>query len=240
MLGPEGVAGWESLRVPEDVPMHVEEAPVAEVLAELAQAVRLTDVMFPRQEEEGYVATRALVWSRCRAHLPSLEDWEPPPALDREPIIAEFIASGAPDDATTRSLAELFLSYGEGYITAGPLCWSPQQVELFLTDWVLRKTVLDAEERERLPATLKRWVRFALGRRGVPETWIEPVIEAVDDCREEFDEAFDDDSAWGPAKMLAGELERRGVDMTDRAAVDEAVNAVNAERLARMLSEREQ
>lgn len=59
MLGPEGVAGWESLRVPEDVPMHVEEAPVAEVLAELAQAVRLTDVMFPRQEEEGYVATRA-------------------------------------------------------------------------------------------------------------------------------------------------------------------------------------
>lgn len=66
------------------------------------------------------------------------------------------------------------------------------------------------------------------------------MIEAVDDCREEFDEAFDDDSAWGPAKMLAGELERRGVDMTDRAAVDEAVNAVNAERLARMLSEREQ
>lgn len=239
MLGPDGAQGWDRLQEPDDVPMPLEEKPVAEVLAELADAMRQTDMMFPRQADEGYVALRSLTWSRCRAHLPSLGDWEPPAEQDREPIIEEFIASGATDDETTRHLADLFLNYGEGYMTAGPLCWSPEQVELFLVDWLPRKAVLDADDRAALPEVLARWVRFALQRRGVEERWIEPVVAAVDECKQEFAEAFDDEAAWGPAKEVAAELAGRGVDLSDREKVDDAVRALNAERLARMLSERE-
>lgn len=239
LLGPDGAKGWERRQEPDDVSMPLEERPASEVLAELAEAMRKTDMMFPRQADEGYVALRSLTWSRCRAHLPALGDWEPPPERDRAPIIEEFIASGASDDDTTRSLADLFLDYGEGYMTAGPLCWSPEQVELFLVDWLPRKAVLDAEDRAALPEVLARWVRFALQRRGVEERWIEPVVAAVDECKQEFAEAFDDKAAWGPAKEVAAELVGRGVDLSDREKVDEAVRALNAERLARMLSEGE-
>ncbi|MGH3518978.1 MAG: hypothetical protein ACRDQ7_16460 [Haloechinothrix sp.] len=141
----------------------------------------------------------------------------------------------ASNDEVTRSLAELFLDYGEGYIIAGPLCWSPDQVELFLTDWLPRKAVLDAGQRDALPEALRRWVRFALQSRGVEPRWIEPVVQAVDDCLPEFTEAFGDRSAWGPAKQMAAELHARGVDLSDRAAVDDALSQVNAERLARRL-----
>lgn len=237
MLGQDGANGWEQLRDPDDVPMPLEERPAGEVLAQMADAMRQTDMMFPRQADEGYVALRSLTWSRCRAHLPAIGDWEPPPELDREPIIEEFIASGASGDETTRSLAELFLNYGEGYMTAGPLCWSPDQVELFLVDWLPRKAVLDADDRAALPETLAAWVRFALQRRGIADRWIEPVVAAVDEHKEAFAEAFEDETGWGPAKEIAAELVGRGVDMSDRELVDDAVRALNAERLARRLSE---
>lgn len=79
---------------------------------------------------------------------------------------------------------------------------------LFLADRVPRKVALDAEQRAGLPEALRRWVRFALERRGVAPGWIEPV----------------------PA-----ELAKREVDLTDREAVDDAIRALNAEQLARRL-----
>jgi hypothetical protein len=61
------------------------------------------------------------------------------------------------------------------------------------------------------------------------------VVAAVDEHLDEFEEAFGDPAAWGPAKALAAELERRGVDLSDGTAVENAIGALNAENLARRL-----
>jgi hypothetical protein len=134
-------------------------------------------------------------------------------------------------------LADLFCDYGVGYIRPGLLAWSPDWVGLFLSDWLPRKAFLNAEQRAALPDTLRRWLRFALHRRQVDPQWIEPVVAAVDRFLPELTAALDDESSWGPAKQIAAELTARGVDLTDKAAVDEVISELNAARLAQRLSE---
>ncbi|MCT9081317.1 hypothetical protein [Streptomyces fulvoviolaceus] len=99
-----------------------------------------------------------------------------------------------------------------------------------------RKAVLDQAHRTLLPDVLKDWIRLALTERGVEDRWITPVTDAVDTQLPDFEAAFDDDTAWGPAKQTAAALSARGIDLTDRAAVDDAIRALNAERLARQLA----
>ncbi|RZJ52609.1 MAG: hypothetical protein EON49_23750, partial [Acidovorax sp.] len=133
------------------------------------------------------------------------------------------------------SLAELFLDYGDGYIGAGPLCWSPGEVMLLLTDWLPRKAVLDTDERNALPFVLRRWLTFALTQQGVDRQWISFVVDAVDTFLPEFQDAFDDETAWGPGKQVVAALSERGIDLTDRHAVDDAIRQLNAEQLAHRL-----
>ena len=174
ILTPDAAESWNAIgQGPGEGPMPTVEAPVAEVLAELADALRSTDMTWPLQDDEDFVALRALAWSRSRAHLPDLADREQPDQTERDRLLNDF-------DPADRSLAELFLDYGEGWITSGPLYWSPGQVGLFLTDWLPRKVTLDAEQVAALPGELRRWIRFALHRRGVEPDWIAPVIQAVD------------------------------------------------------------
>lgn len=237
LLEPGAAASWERLREPGEVPMPTVETPVADALAELAHALRVTDMTLPRQDDEDFVDLRAMAWSRCRPHLLDWPDRQSLGDVDRDRLLDDFAADTAePDDTVVRSLAELFLEYGEGYMTSGPLCWSPDWVGLFLTDWLPRKGILDAEQRAALPEVLRRWIRFALRRRDVAPEWIGPVVEAVDTCLPEFNEAFDDTAAWGPAKLIAAELAARGIDLSDKEAVDEAVRVLNAERLARYVA----
>ncbi|WP_433381517.1 hypothetical protein ACQPZX_17245 [Actinoplanes sp. CA-142083] len=358
-------ASWEEAVGPDRPPMPLTEATADDVLAELADALRATDMLWPRPDEDDYIDSRALAWARCAPHLPDWRDFEPLPAAERQSLITAFLAAnastadpapagpapadaapagsapadaasadqvtahaasagpapadaasadqvtahaasagsapadaasadqvtahaasgdaasgdaasadqvtahaasgdaaggdatggdaasgdgdaagagagGEPGDDVAASLADLFLDYGDGYLHDHPLGWSPMAVALFLTDWLPRKVVLDAGQRAALPETLRRWVRFALGRRGVAERWIEPVVAAVDEYLDEFAEAFDDESGWGPAKAIAAELAGRGVDLDDRAAVDQGVHALNAERLARRLIDPDQ
>jgi len=229
-------ASWPQRRESDGVPMPLTAQPVEDVLADLAAALRVTDMTFPRQDDKDFVALRALAWSRCRGYLPEWPDHEPLPVEERRQLTDDFVAAGGlPDDEVTRSLVLLFLDYGEGHIGAHPLGWSPGWVALFLGDWLPRKAVLDADQRSRLPETLRAWVRFALHRRGVDPRWIEPVVAAVDDFQPEFSAAFDDKVSWGPAKAIAAALAERGVDLSDRDAVENAVRAINAERHARTI-----
>jgi len=236
LLEPGAAASWERLRGSGQVPMPIVECPVADTLAELAHALRITDMTLPRQDDEDFVDLRALAWSRCRTYLPDWPDQQPLDEGDRDRLLDNFVAGAAGfDDTVVRSLGEMFLDYGEGYMTSGPLCWSPAWVGLFLSDWLPRKAVLDAEQRVALPEMLRRWIRLALLGRGIDLEWITPVVEAVDTYLPGFTEAFDDTAAWGPAKQIAAELAARGVDLSDQEAVDGAVRALNAERLARHL-----
>jgi hypothetical protein len=238
VLQPGAAASWEDLREDGEVPMPLSGQPAEEVLAELASGLRQTDMLWPRHDDEDFVALRSLAWARCRGHVGDWPEWEALPEEQRVALIEDFVATaGLPDDDVTRSLADLFLDYGDGYLTARPLGWSPGAVMLFLADWVPRKVALDAEQRAGLPEALRRWLRFALERRGVAPEWIEPVVAEVDASLPEFEEAFDDESSWGPAKAVAAELARRDVDLTDREAVDDAIRALNAEQLARRLTQ---
>jgi hypothetical protein len=217
--------------------MPITEQPVTGVLADLAGALRTTDITWPRNDDDDFVDNRALAWSRCRDHLPDWPREERLPDSERHRLIDEFTTTSGRDDEVTRSLTGLFLDYGEGYIGSGPLCWSPGEVMLLLTDWLPRKAILDADQRQALPDILRQWLTFALTQRGIDPRWITPVLEAVDTHLPEFRDAFDDHAAWGPAKQIAAALTDRGVDLTDRQAVDDAVRALNAERLAQRLTE---
>ena len=238
VLQPGAAASWEDLREVGEVPMPLAARPAEEVLAELASALRQTDMLWPGQGDEDLVALGALAWARCGGYLGDWPEWEALSDEQRAALIEDFVATaGLPDDDVTRSLADLFIDYGDGYLTAGPLSWSPGAVMLFLTDWLSRRVSLDAEQRAGLPEALRRWLRFALARRGVAPEWIDPVVAEVDASLPEFVEAFDDESSWGPAKAVAAELAKRDVDLTDRAAVDDAIRQLNAEQLARRLTQ---
>ena len=230
---------WESMRDPDEVPMPLTEIPAADALADLAGCLKHTDMLWPRHDDEDFIETRALARTRCRGFLPEGPTWEPVPDQQRTELIEAFAHAAPPDgdlDAL-RSLADLFIDFGDGYLHTRPLGWSPQAVAMFLTDWLPRKAVLDPAQRQALPTALRQWIRFALHRRGVAPEWIEPVVAAVDTWQPAFEEAFDDKAAWGPAKQVVTALEERGIDLTDRGAVDAAVRGLNAENLARRLTD---
>ncbi|MFC5823044.1 hypothetical protein [Nonomuraea insulae] len=235
VLEPGAAAQWDQRHESDEVPMPISQAPAPEVLADLADALRTTDITWPRNDDEDFIDNRALAWSRCRDHLPEWPERASLPEAERHRLIQRFTAANNLDDEVSRSLAELFLDYGEGYIVSGPLAWSPAEVMLLLTDWLPRKAILDAAQRTALPDVLRQWSAFALEQRGIDPRWITPVVDAVDDHLHEFRQAFDDDVSWGPAKQIAAALADSGVDLTDRQAVDDAIRALNAERLARGL-----
>ena len=94
------------------------------MLAELAAALRQADMLWPRHDDEDFVGLRALAWARCRDHLGDWPEWGTLPEAERAALIEDFVATaGLGDDDVTRSLADLFLDYGDGYITAGALAW---------------------------------------------------------------------------------------------------------------------
>jgi hypothetical protein len=238
VLKPGAATTWESLREQREIPMPLSDHPAEEVLAELASALRQSDMLWPRLNGQDFVDDRALAWARCVHYLDERPQWEPLPDADRTGLIDDYIlASRLPDDDVTRSLADLFLDYGDGYLGARPLGWSPAAVMLFLTNWLPRKAILDVEQRAGLPEALRGWLRFALERRGVAAKWIDPVVKEVDACLADFAAASDDKSSWGPAKTLATELEKRDVDLDDRAAVDAVIRALNAEQPAQRPNE---
>lgn len=247
-------AAWNDMREPDEVPMPIGEVPVATALAELAGALRLTDLSLPRQNDVDFVELRALAWSRCRDHLaatpgPLSSSRAPLTRDERERLLSAFadetgdLLAGPEDGSPTArpgskpqtaiggigqetrdSLAQLFLEYGESDLTSGPLAWSPDWVRLFLTDWLPGKGILDAAQRAALPTVLRRWIRFALQHRGVDEPWITPVVDAVDAFLPEFAAAFDDSGAWDPAKQVITALMTRDVDPSDPDALDRAVH----------------
>ena len=235
VLEPGVATGWDELCEPTDVPMPMRQAPVTDVLGDLAHALRVTDMTWPRNDDEDFLDTRALAWSRCRDHLPDWPDHAELPELQRRQLIQDFATDSGRDDQVSRSLAELLLDYGEGYIGAGPLCWSPGEVMMLLTDWLPRKAILDADQRAALPAVLRRWLRFALTQRDTSPEWIGPVLDAVDTYLPVFEDAFDNETAWGPAKQVAAALTERGIDLTDPHAIDNAIHQLNAEQLANQL-----
>jgi hypothetical protein len=179
VLQPGSAQAWADAQPPDDVPMPLVEAPVPEVLAELAGALDATDRYWPRPEAGGFPEVRALAWSRCAAYPPHWPEPEPLTAGGRAGLVEEFLA-GLDDPAAARRPAELIVEFGDDFIIAGPLAWAPDTVPLFLQDWLPRHAELADGEVDALPDVLKQWLGFALQRRGVEPAWIRPVQDVVD------------------------------------------------------------
>lgn len=239
ILEPASAQRWNELAGEDGIPMPIAEQPIEQVLGKLAEALRRTGMLWPKHDDPDYVDLRALAAARCVTAAVTDADWlewEPISDDARAALLDDFARdSGLPEDTVARSVADCCIDYGDGYITGGVLAWSPGEVEMFLTDWLPRKVLLDPEQRAAVPAVTRTWVQFALTRAGVEQEWIDPVVAAVDEYAEDFALAYDDDSAWGPGKQIVADLLARGVDVTDKDQMEIAIREYNAEQLARRM-----
>jgi hypothetical protein len=238
ILDPGSAQRWDEITRDAPIPMPLVERPIDEVLTKLAAALRRTMMTWPKNDDPDYVELQALAAARVAEVTVDSADWEPISDAERASLIDDFFGRGGlPDDDANRIVADCCVDYGDGYIDGDVLAWSPEYVELFLLDWLPRKVLLSPEDRAAVPAVTRAWVQFALDRTGVDQQWIDPVVEVVDELAEDFAAAYDDDSAWGPAKAIVGDLVARGVDVADKDQMELAIREYNAEQLANRLLE---
>lgn len=189
-LGSDVAAEWAEHRTTEDVPMEPVEVPVDTALADLAEALASTEVAWGNPEDEHYTDLRALALQRSMDHRGDRPEQPPTPPPEREQLLAAFVAEAAlPDGAQAAALVPLFLDFGDAALRDRPLGWSPMAVMVFLADALPRAARLDEAQREALPDVLQAWLRFALGRRGVPRRWVDPVVDTVEVGMPEYDAA---------------------------------------------------
>jgi hypothetical protein len=233
LVEPDTALRWEEIDRESEIPEPLVEHPVDEVLRRLSAALRYTASLWPKHDDDAYVDLRALAASRCASVALEEEEepeWEPMAEADRATLIDEFVTgSGLPDSEITRHVADLCIDYGDGYIAGGVFAWSPAEVEIFLVDWLPRKAILDAETTDAVPAVLRGWVAFCLGRIGLEPQWIDRAVAAVDTYAGEFAELSGDESSWGASKQILTGFLERGVDITDEDQLAAAIEEYNAE-----------
>ncbi len=205
-----------------------------EALADVADALRQTDLTWPPQDDLDFVMSRALTHWRTHGHDNGV-DRAPITDAERHRLIDEFIdeQSVEVEQDVAEVLADTFIDFGDGYLHGGVLAWNPGEVELFMLDWVHRKVLLEPACMDALPTVLAAWVSFALRRQGVAPAHITPVVERVTAVRGEYVDALGDSSLAGPAKELMTRLLAAGADLQDHEAVNRAIGAYNAEQNAR-------
>lgn len=172
-------------------PMTRDGASPAVVMSEAAGALRLLDAGAVKDVDDDTATYRALAWTRCRPFLrrfPPREHMSPALGLD---LAREFLGREPAGDPESFCV-ELLLDFGDGYMH-DLLAWSPHWVARFLLDFVPRNAVLLEGDRDMLPQVLRRWVRFALTKRGLPEQWVTPVLDAVDEHQGDFARLVDED-----------------------------------------------
>lgn len=84
VLEPGAATRWNHLHDPQQVPMPITTQPVTQVLAELTDALRTTDMTWPRNDDEDFLTHRALAWSGCRDHLPNWPEHAELPDTERD------------------------------------------------------------------------------------------------------------------------------------------------------------
>lgn len=216
-----------------DAHMHIDQAPVDEVLSRLRDAVAMADLWNGDTElrSEEFAQHRALIWARLRRA--GLSDDRPVilqvGQADRDTLVADLLASpvgqqlaeqlpGTDVEILAHHLVDLRCDY-EGR----PLRWSPTVVSRVLLDLAPRKLLLDADQAAALPAVMRALVRFAGARTGLENRFVDETIEAVDELEPEFLDRVGDPAAAGPAKAVLAALRARGVDLNDIDAINAAL-----------------
>ena len=141
--------------------------PVEDAVATLLAAQHMTEMTWPPSDDEDYVQLGHLLAARLAAVgvAPAEEpEWEPMSEEAKDALIERFLADDQElkDDDGTREILDACLWYGDSYMYGGALAWSPIHVELFLLDWLPRKTFLEPEVRRLVPTVTYAWTGWAM------------------------------------------------------------------------------
>jgi hypothetical protein len=177
---------WEELMVEEEYPLPLAPMDVQEALGQLAALLAISDEAPDRAEATDYAPLRAFAHSRCAGVKPI--EWQPPalPEHRLAELVDEFKAAGGPMQDVAEAIVGLLVEYGAENLRHGPLAWTPDDIGVFLLDWLPDEVEIDPPAQPVALATTKAWVAFALGKRGVDQQWIDVATGVVDEVAEEF------------------------------------------------------
>lgn len=227
---PELIAKWRE---------HTDEIsfqPIASQQAanEIAAPLAHSDVLWldPPWSDD-FRAHRGLLRTRLRL-LPGpavVERPEPPDDEFRQVVVAEFMRSAEAANLEDRALSEVVASrlvdfridLGDGDV----LRWSPIVVEMLLADWYPRKTLPEEGEVKLVPNVLRAWIRYAGGRRKLPDALIRETLDAVAEWLPAFENGMVDASHFGPAKAVVAAMKADGIDVTDSDAMKRWIDDFN-------------
>lgn len=197
--------------------------------ARILAAIAVGDMFIDNEWTQDFKDTRLLLRTRMlRLPFAEISDPEPLSEHERDALFFEFASSRYGDsEETTERIVQAGLRARCDYGDGDPLRWSPIVAELFLLDFLPRKEMLDLAEIRATPGVLKRWVRFALTKRGLTEDLIRETEEAVDRFVPEFKAAATDQSNFGPAKALFSVMQADGIDIFDADECDAWIEAFN-------------
>ena len=230
------------LQEADDVPGQPDyrEISLDEAAALWTGALEMTHMTLDPPTSEDFDDLRALVMAHL-SKLPRGSRVPVPPTMaeeERDQLLAQFFESDETvglwgvsrednEDDAIEHLAHQILAFSEDYVLGTPLRFSPVMVEIFCLDWAPRKIAIDGDGFTLLPDVLAAWIRFVGRRRGIPEGAIKEAVHAAYDYAPEMIELSQDPEEWGPAKTLSLAIQQRGIDPTDKAALDEFIEEVN-------------
>jgi hypothetical protein len=229
--GVDTVAGDPRARAAEDPDTAVEDIDAGTLAGIVRAAIASGDMYLDNDWTPEFKELRALLLARMRG-LPAAVPPEtvPPDDIAREVLVEEFLATkdAPPDDDVTRAILDHCLTARCDFGDGDPLRWSPTVVEMFLLDFLPRKAALDTGQIRAIPDVLRRWVAFALERRGLERRWIDETQATIERFTPEFRRAVTDQSNFGPAKAMMNAMRADGVDLLDEEAVQSWIDAFNA------------
>jgi hypothetical protein len=209
------------------------EEPVALAAGRVIEAVDWTTRTIGAPVSDDYVDTLALLTGRVGPIAVAPADREPFAIDAREELVKAFLAdlAGAPyaHDPGAWYLIDCAVDYRCEHEGGDPIRWSPAAVELFLLDYVPRKLTAESANLVRMPDVLRAWVAWAAGRTGLLDRLVGETLAMIDNVEDEYRQAIDDESRWGPAKWIAMRMLAAGVDLSD---VDSANAWLAAQRSA--------
>lgn len=191
----------------DDPDLSINEIPLADARARIAQALERAAITYPPFETETWPAARPLVeW--VTGHLPAGgRGYERPEWSDqqRQELQERFFASdfGRSLDDEDRELFDSLLWFACDYGPGDPLRWSPVAVEILLDDWLPRKVVADADLLSRAPDLLRAFIRFSHAERGVRPQLTRLTLDAVGELEEQYLRTIAGERLQGPLAMLA-------------------------------------
>ncbi|MGQ0846172.1 MAG: hypothetical protein ACT4QF_18780 [Sporichthyaceae bacterium] len=180
---------WDELMAEEEFPLPLAPIPVEQALGQLSALLAISDEAPDRAEAADYSPLRAFAHSRCIGVEPI--PWEAPTLPDHRiaELVDEFKAAGGPMEDVAEAIVGLLVEYGEENLRHGPLAWTPDDVGIFLLDWLPDEVEVDPPAQPVALATTKAWVAFALGKRGLDKQWIDVATAVPDEVAGEFAQA---------------------------------------------------